>query len=172
MRELVVASGNATELLDAVEEVLDEISGAMQMLVQRALYAQIGTAWDGGLHGMLLQMRNDVVGIVSLVGRYACGLQLAVQRQGLRTVSCLAASQSKSREYAQPIDRCVNLGTQPTRGRPRACSPFFFGTCCVLVGTHDGTVDIHFFEVGIVGQLGKDQMPHARARKCLPRKSG
>jgi hypothetical protein len=33
LRELVVASGDAAELLEAAEEAFDEISGAIQMFV-------------------------------------------------------------------------------------------------------------------------------------------
>src|SRR5471030_1424001 len=60
----------------------------------------------------------------------------------------------------KPSTQAWILVLSPPRERPRACSPFFRGTGRMLMGTHNGAVEIDLLEVGILAQYLENVLPY------------
>jgi hypothetical protein len=63
---------------------------------------------------------------------------------------------------ASSTARC-SLVVSPPRERPSACGPLFFEHRRMLVGSHDGRVDQHAFDLRLVGHRIRHAFPHTFA---------
>jgi len=67
---LVVASGDGTELFDPAEEIFDQVSGFVEVLVVGALDLSVALGWDHrGFAGRPQGFDHALIGVVSLVGQ-------------------------------------------------------------------------------------------------------
>ncbi|VVE85750.1 hypothetical protein PSP31121_05402 [Pandoraea sputorum] len=98
-RIFVVSRGDPPELFDSREKALEEVAGAIERLVQRALFSPIGAAWNDGLRIDPVKMCKERVAVIRLVGSNAVWPELTQQGQCLRAISGLAAGETESGQH-------------------------------------------------------------------------
>lgn len=79
LRQFVVSRGDAAELLDAREEPFDQVTGPIEMLFQRALHEPVCATRDDRLSIERVQMFDQCIRVICLVGHHTIGLQIAQQ---------------------------------------------------------------------------------------------
>lgn len=116
---LVVTGGNGAVLLQACEEVLDQMPSLVEVTV---MFARLFVRHPrGNHHGLSLAqqwLNQPSVSIVSLVGDD--GLRGCFLEQDIRTLQIVALTRCevKARGIAQRIDRGMNLGAQTASAAP------------------------------------------------------
>lgn len=110
--ELVVSGGNASELFETAEETLDQISIPVDMSVERAKGAAIGTWRDNRLSTLRFDGCHKGVGVVALVGDDKASRLVFDQRSGLVDVCDLSGRQNDAQRIAKRIDGNMQLGGQ------------------------------------------------------------
>ena len=124
--KLVVARGNASELLDAAEEAFDQVAIAIQMPIERARIASIGSRRNHGLPALRADRGDEGIRVLALVGDDGAAGKPLDQRRGLIDIGKLARRQDDPQRVAQGIDRHMQLGAQPAaRAADRLCAVFF-----------------------------------------------
>ena len=114
---LVVAGGDAAELLELGEEVLDQVPCFVEVAIVIPAHLAVGLWGDhDGLAGGGQRDDHPCIGVESLVGDQRIGLHRRQQMVGARQIVCLAAGQEEAQRIAQGIDQGVNLGAQPSPG--------------------------------------------------------
>jgi len=115
---LVVAGGDAAELLELGEEVFDQVPCFVEVAIVIPAHLAVGFWGDhDGFAGCSQRDDYPCVGIESLVGDQRIGLHRRQQMIGASQIGCLAAGQEEAQRIAQGIDQGVDLGAQPS---PRA----------------------------------------------------
>lgn len=82
-----MACGDTAEMFDAKKETFDKVAMFVLMLVVRTLVDPVGARRDNGGSTQLLNVRNQGIGIVSLVSDYCIRMQSFEQGNGL--LSCV-----------------------------------------------------------------------------------
>ncbi len=88
------------------------------MFIERASHQTMATRRNDRLDGVAVEVIEDGVGVVGLVGTKPVWIDALQQRDRFGAVAGLAAGQSKSRRAAQALDQGVNLGAQSAAGSP------------------------------------------------------
>lgn len=126
---LVVAGGNAAILLELVEELLNQMTRPVQVLV---VFAPLFAATLGRNHdafARVVQWINDpFLGIVRFVGDDGGGWRVGQQGIGTFQIMRLPRRQVKSGRIAQSIDGGMDFRAQPAAAAPDRFSfgPLFF----------------------------------------------
>ena len=114
-------------MLDDTEEAFDEISLAIERKVAIALNFPVGFRRDDDLDGSSRQTFNEVVGVVTLVGKHSFRLDKRQQRLGLGDVVDLTAREAECQRIAEGIDDHVDFRRQPAaRTADSLIEPLFF----------------------------------------------
>ena len=116
---LVVAGGNGPELLELGEEVLDQMPGLVEVLVEGArCLAGLARGDDGRLAGFGQRLQHPLVGIEGLVGNE--GVRFQPGQKGIRSgqIVLLTASEMKAGRIAKRIDGGVDLRAQAAAAAP------------------------------------------------------
>lgn len=117
--ELVVASRQAPELFETIEESLDEIASLVSMLVDVALGVAIAARRNDGLRPGALNGGHQGIAVVALVGDDCIGRDRLDQGGALGHIRHLAGRQNAANRIAQRIDAGVDLRRQSA---PRAAN--------------------------------------------------
>lgn len=126
---LVVAGGNAAILLELVEELLNQVTRPVQMLV---VFTELFAAALGRNHDALARILQGIddpfLGIVGFVGDDGGAWRAGQQGIGTFEIMRLARRQVKAGRIAQRIDGSMDLRAQPaaTASDRFSCSPPFF----------------------------------------------
>lgn len=115
--EFVVARGDASELLDATEETLDQIAALVDMPVERAGVESVRARWNDRLAALRRNRFDEGIRIVALVGDDELGRLILNQRCRLLDVGDLPGRENDPQWIAQGIDGHVQFGGQSA---PRA----------------------------------------------------
>lgn len=107
------SGGDASELLDAVEETLDQIAILVEVPIELAGVEAIGARRDDGLSALRHDLRDEGIRIVGLVGDDVGGGLILDTCGRLRDVGKLPGRQNDAQRVAQRIDRDMQLGRQP-----------------------------------------------------------
>jgi hypothetical protein len=115
--ELVVARGDAAQVLHFVEEALDQVALTVAFEIDAADHPDIALAGNMGGGSHRSEQLDDAAGAVAAVGDRLAGRAQALDqaRQG-GLVGGLAGRQQQANRQAYSIDDGVDLGRQsPTR---------------------------------------------------------
>ena len=123
----VEAGGEAAELLEMGEGAFDAVALAVEGAVEAALDLADRTRRDDGGDAALVEMMEDRVGVVALVGQHRLRAVVAEQRDGLGAVIGLAAGQDEVERPSKRVGEQVDLGRQTSSTPPQSAlrSPFF-----------------------------------------------
>ena len=109
----VVARGDGSVLLEAGEEVLDQMARLVQRPVMIARLFAPGARGDHHRFAFVDQrLDQSGLGVIGLVGNEGLPRRVLEQDIGALQVVALAGREVKARRIAQGIDRGVNLGAQ------------------------------------------------------------
>ena len=113
--ELVVAGGNAAEVLQLGEEALDQVALAIEPLAEARLPLAVALGRDVGRGTLLLDQLPDTVGVIGLVGQHN-GARGEVVEQPVRNLAVMRLPGGQAEPDRQPlrIDDDVDLGREPT----------------------------------------------------------
>ncbi len=130
---LVVACGDASPVLELVEEALDQIAPLVFLGIVRRRVLAVSLGGDDGLDLGLRQLLANSVGIVALVGQQRFDLvgDHPQQWREALDVVCLSARQDEAERAAFGVTAGMELGGEAaTRSTKRLCllSPFFIPT--------------------------------------------
>ncbi len=124
--ELVIARGDAPELLDATEETLDQIAALVEMPIECARIEPIGTRRDNWLAALSGDCFDEVIRVVALVGHDKLGRLILDQSFGLFDIRNLTCRENDPQRIAQSIDRDMQLGRQSAARATDFLSACFF----------------------------------------------
>lgn len=97
------------------------------MGIEGALDQTVTTRGNDRLNALGTQVREEGIGVVSLVGTERVRLQIIQQRQSLRAVAGLPAGETKPRQRSQTLNQGVDLGTQPAPASSEGLITLFLG---------------------------------------------
>lgn len=113
--ELVVAGGDATEVLQFGEEPLDEVAVAVEALAEAGLPSAVAFRRDVGRGALFLDQLTDTVGIIRLVREHdGARAKVVEQRIGDLPVVCLPGGQAEPDREPLRVDDNVDFGRKPT----------------------------------------------------------
>jgi hypothetical protein len=124
--EFVVARGDASELLDAAEEALDQIAVLVDMPIERTRVDSVGAWRDDRLAALRGNCRHEGIRIVALVGHDELGGLILNQRGGLLDVGDLSCREDDAQWIAQGIHGDMQLGGQSAARAADFLLPRFF----------------------------------------------
>ena len=116
--ELVVAGGNASELLDTVEEAFDQIAALVDMPVERTGGEAMGSRRDDRLTALFRYRRHEGIRVVALVGHDKPGALILDQGTRLIDVGYLACREEMRSGLPKASTATCNLVVSPPRERP------------------------------------------------------
>lgn len=111
--EFVVSRSNAPELLETAEETLDQIAIPIEMSIERAKGAAIGTWRDNRLGALRFDSCHKGIGVVTLVGDDKASGLIFDQCCSLVDVGDLSSRQNDTQRIAERIDSNMQFGGQP-----------------------------------------------------------
>jgi len=108
----VVARGDATELFDFLEEVLDQVAPFVHFPVIWDCSGSTGIGRDDGQRASLVQLSPEPVTVKGLIADQRVEGDATKQRCHADTVVPLARQQNEAHEIAERIDERDDLGRQ------------------------------------------------------------
>ena len=109
----VVACGDATELLEIAEEILDQMAPLVHGEVAGDVTRPVGLGRDDGDGASVVQLGADPVDVEGLVGKQGVEVDVGDQRRDADAVVTLTRQQDEARQSAERIDQRHDLGRQP-----------------------------------------------------------
>ena len=109
----VVAGGDAAELFDPLEEVLDEMPPLIHLGVVRDRRFAVGLGRNDGDRATVFERRAQGVVVERLVGKEGIEIDASDKRVDADAVVTLARQKDKARQIAQRVDERDDLGGQP-----------------------------------------------------------
>ena len=127
MFEFVEAGGESAELLEVREGSFDAVALSVEGAVEAALDGAMRTWRDDGGDAALVEMVEDGIGVVALVGEHRLRAAIAEQRDGLGAIVDLAAGQYEAERQPECVGEQVDLGRQTSSTPPQSAlrSPLF-----------------------------------------------
>ncbi len=107
-----VAGGDATKMLDGIEEPFNEVSFAVEREVAVALDLPVRFGRDNRLNGPLLKVLDEGIAVISFVAKHCFGLDLSREGFSLCDVVRLAPGEADRERVSQSIDNGVDFGRQ------------------------------------------------------------
>ena len=142
-RELVVAGGDPTEVLELVEEALDEVAVPVELAVDDASDTDVALGGNVGSGAGGLDQCDDGAGEVATVGDDIAGKRHVFneRRQGC-LVGGLAGRQQQADRQTPTVDDGVDLGAQsPTRAADGVIrAPLFPPAACWCARTIEESI--------------------------------
>lgn len=118
-RGLVVAGGDGPVLLEAGEEILDQMTGFVERLVERdRIFPSRFRGNDGPLARLGQRLAHAGVGVVGHVGDQRVGGKVGQEGVGALQVGGLARRQQDLRGIALRVDQDVELRAQSAAAAP------------------------------------------------------
>ena len=111
--EFVVASGDASEVLDTGKETFDQIAVSVEMAIEVAWGQTIASGRDDGLRTGRFDRSNIVVGVVALVRDNRACREVLEGPGGTLDIGNLPGRENHPQRIAQGIDGHMQFGRQP-----------------------------------------------------------
>jgi hypothetical protein len=126
--EFVVAGCDSSELFEIVEETLDQIAFAVKHKVGLALFDAICLGWDHRRYLSCVEMVDESIGVISLVGQEDLWPNFFQKRLCLPQVGSLSSRERNRDRIAQSISDHMDFGGQSPSGSadgliPPFCAP-------------------------------------------------
>ena len=112
--ELVVAGGDAAEVLQLGEEPFDEVTLSVEPLAEAGLPAAVALRRDVGRGALVLDQLADAIGVISLVREHdGARAEMIEQRVGNLSIMRLPGGQAEPDREPLRVDDDVDLGREP-----------------------------------------------------------
>ena len=127
-----VAGSDGTELLEPGEEVLDQVTHLIEVLVVGEIAGAVAHGWDDGGASGAVQDVAEAIGVEGLVGEQAARPDAFDEWNRANTVVALAFGDLEGDRQPKRVDDQVNLGRRPTSRLADciACGPPFPPDAC------------------------------------------
>jgi hypothetical protein len=111
----VVARGDRTKPFDFAEEILDQVTLAVDMPIQRAGFDPVGLGWDHrGLTGGGQRLEHVLTGVECFLGGQHGRLHRRQRVVSTDQIVRLTTGQHKVEWGVERIDQSTDLGAQPS----------------------------------------------------------
>ena len=107
-----VAGGDATKMLDGIEEPFNEVAFPVEREVAVALDLPVGFGRDHRPNGPHLKALDEGVAVISFVAKHCFGLDLSREGFSLCDVVRLARGEADRERVSQSIDNGVDFSRQ------------------------------------------------------------
>lgn len=111
-RQLVVARGDPTEVLDTAEEALDAVSLLVESRVVGVLAPAMASRRHDGVTALGDDLAIEPIGVIGLLSQDVLGIQAVDQIAGRGHVVLLAWTQDDANPQAQGVYADVDLGSE------------------------------------------------------------
>jgi hypothetical protein len=118
--DAIVSGGDTSKLLEPADGALDAVPELVLDRVERAFAGHAGALRDDRLGVCRLDVVEDGMAVIGLVGEDVGGIEAGQQRDGRPGVTGIAAGQDEADGTAERIDRDVPLGGQSASGAPQS----------------------------------------------------
>ena len=126
--KFVVSGCDTSELLEAIEESLDEVSCLIAVPVDFALGVAVASRWDDRFGTGGFDDVDQGIAVVTFVSDDSTSRDCLNQGSPLRDIGHLAGRQDQANRITQGIDTSMNLGGQPApRATDRLIATVFLG---------------------------------------------
>jgi len=122
----VIASRDASTLLEPPEQTLDVIAFAVEFFVVGALNFAVALGRNDRLAALVADRLQHLVAVVALVGDHLVRRESFQQRPGLSDVVRLAGREQKLHRVAESIAGRVNLRAESAARPAELLRPVFF----------------------------------------------
>jgi len=109
-----VARGDATKLLDILEETFDQVALRIEGVVAFAFDFAIGLGRNNRFDFSAFEAGDEAIGVIAFVSENRICLRLGDKRFGLGDVVSLSTGEAERQGIAQGVDDDMNLGGQST----------------------------------------------------------
>jgi hypothetical protein len=109
---LFVACGDAAEVFEAAEEVLDEMTPFVHVEIARNPARPVAFRWDDGTGTAPVEFGPDPVGIEGLVAEQSIEIDAFDQGSDPDSVVALAGQENEAHQVSERIDQGDDLGGQ------------------------------------------------------------
>lgn len=120
LRESVVSGCDASELLELADGALDDVAPFIDGRVEVSRSAHARALRDDGPGADRLEMVEDGMGVIGLVGDDMVCSKAGDERQGIGRVAGLAAGEEEADRPAEAVDRYVPFARQSSSGTPQS----------------------------------------------------
>lgn len=130
---LTVAGGDTAVMFEFAEVTLDPVPLGIEGKVTGAGGLAVGPGRNDNLRLVLVDIINDLVGIITLIGQDGPNLKSSHEGEGLGVIGTIPGREDKPHRIAERINRRVDLGGYPPFGSPksfRRLSPPFAPALC------------------------------------------
>ncbi len=125
--EFFIARGDASELLELAEEAFHEVVRLVAVSIIVPWCVAIRARRDNGKGALGLDMLDQRIGIIALVGDYrGPPARFFEQRRGLGDVGVFAAGEREGEGVAERIDEAVDLGAESATRAAQSLWVLFF----------------------------------------------
>lgn len=122
-----VACGDATELLERIEEAFDEIASLVTMPIIVAGTLAVGSRGDDRLDLLRFKPFDPGIGVVTLVGNHRAGTGRLIEQGGrLADVGLFGTREREADGIAECVDKAVDLGAESAARTPQSLWAAFF----------------------------------------------
>ena len=118
--------GDATVALDALKEVLHQTPLLVEVAVELSGLFSGGSRWNDGDAALRLNLLDDRVGVVALVGDDVGVVNACEELLGLRYVVDLSLGEVEMNRISEGVDTSVNLRGRSSSGVPDGLGSCFF----------------------------------------------
>ena len=108
----LVSGGDASELFQVAEEILDEVTPLIHFEIARNGLLSIGFGRNNRLRATLVQVQAKGIVVESFVGQQSVEIETLQDRLGTDAVMALAGQQGKANQISQSIHQGQDLGGQ------------------------------------------------------------
>ncbi len=120
MLEFFVACGESAKVLESGEAPLDAIALSIEFFVVNPLLFSVGFGGHDRDRSHGLDVVQDGLTVIALVGQYPLGFSFSEQIDGLGAVVDLTAGHLEVHRQAQFVGQQMDLGRQTTSGAPQS----------------------------------------------------
>lgn len=128
MWDAIVSSCDTAKLLEPADGTFDAVSKLILDRIEGAFAGHAGTLRDDGLSACRLDVIENSMAVIGLVGEDMGRIEAGQQRDGRSGIAGIAACQEEADGAAECVDRDVPFGGQSASGAPQSliASPPFW----------------------------------------------
>lgn len=125
--EFFETGGDTAELLEAGEQVFNEVAGLVFVTIKCARRFAVGTGWNHGFGATRDNVIDQSIGVIALIGGDGASAWGVLQEGfGLGDVRFVGGRDREAERVAERVRDAMDFAAQAPRERPKACGPCFF----------------------------------------------
>ena len=101
-------------MFDLVDKAFHQMTCLVQSPVSLAGFSPIFAGWNNGESTLIFDVLDQISRIIGSISNHCLKIKLFQQNFSSRGIVCLPTSEVETHRIPQSINRCVDLGAEPT----------------------------------------------------------